>query len=87
MNPRMLRAPSCFLSCLPLLYLLPQAVLRCAAMHSVPVVYALSRRGIGTVFGRDKSMSIVAVMVPGGVEAPFVSMLELASQVRSVCTC
>lgn len=41
------------------------ALLSAAARHGVPVVFALSRRGIGQVFGREKSMSIVAVSAQG----------------------
>lgn len=58
-----------------------QSVIRTAQMAGVPYVFALSRRGIGKVFGRDKNMSIVAIMQTDGVEADYVQMLELAARV------
>lgn len=62
-----------------------QSVLRMAQAMGVPYVFALSRRGIGQVFGRDKNMSIVAVMQTEGVEAEYVQMLELAARVSMGC--
>jgi ribosomal protein L7Ae-like RNA K-turn-binding protein len=61
-----------------------QSVIRTAQAMGVPYVFALSRRGIGQVFGRDKNMSIVAVMQTDGVEAEFVQMLEMAGRVSSL---
>ncbi|GAB4818330.1 hypothetical protein N2152v2_005376 [Parachlorella kessleri] len=58
-------------------------VLHCAELYGVPVVFALSRRGIGQVFGRDKSMSIVAVMSADQCQAEFGAMMQLSQQGRA----
>jgi ribosomal protein L7Ae-like RNA K-turn-binding protein len=63
-----------------------QSVLHTAAAVGVPVVFALSRRGIGTVYGREKSMSIVAVMNLDQAEAEAAAMLQLASHGRAMYT-
>lgn len=59
-----------------------QMVLASADAAGVPYVFCLSRRGIGQVFGRDKSMSIVAVMHLDGVEQECISLLNGAAQGR-----
>jgi ribosomal protein L7Ae-like RNA K-turn-binding protein len=61
-----------------------QMVMAAADAAGVPYVFCLSRRGIGQVFGRDKSMSIVAVMHVDGVENEYVTLLEQASQGREL---
>jgi ribosomal protein L7Ae-like RNA K-turn-binding protein len=58
------------------------SILQAATDSGVPVIFALSRRGIGRVFGRDKSMSIVAVMMIDGVEREFADMLLYAAEGR-----
>ena len=59
-----------------------ELVLSAADATGVPYVFVLSRRGIGQVFGREKSMSIVAVMNLEGVEAEYVSLLESGAKGR-----
>ncbi|PRW50797.1 selenocysteine insertion sequence-binding 2 [Chlorella sorokiniana] len=59
-----------------------QRILNDAQCFGVPVVFALSRRGIGQVFGRDKAMSIVALMRLDGLEPHMSSMMEAAAQGR-----
>lgn len=61
-----------------------QMVLAAADVAGVPYVFCLSRRGIGQVFGRDKSMSIVAVMHLEGVGSEYLSLLENAARGREV---
>jgi hypothetical protein len=61
-----------------------QMVMAAADAARVPYVFCLSRRGIGQVFGRDKSMSIVAVMHIDGVENEYVTLLEHAAQGREL---
>ncbi len=53
-------------------------VMATATLAGVPYVFCLSRRDIGRVFGRTKSMSIVAVMHIHGIENEFVTLLEEA---------
>ena len=57
-----------------------ELVLSAAESTGVPYVFVLSRRGIGQVFGREKSMSIVAVMNLEGVEAEYISLLDGAAK-------
>jgi ribosomal protein L7Ae-like RNA K-turn-binding protein len=61
-----------------------QMVMAAADAAGVPYVFCLSRRGIGQVFGRDKSMSIVAVMHVDGVENEYLTLLEQAAQGREL---
>ncbi|KAG7667173.1 hypothetical protein NADE_003029 [Nannochloris sp. 'desiccata'] len=61
-----------------------QMVMAAADAAGVPYVFCLSRRGIGQVFGRDKSMSIVAVMHVDGVENEYVTLLEQGAQGREL---
>jgi len=61
-----------------------QMVLASADASGVPYVFCLSRRGIGQVFGRDKSMSIVAVMHLDGVEQEYLALLNNAAQGRAL---
>lgn len=61
-----------------------QMVLASADASGVPYVFCLSRRGIGQVFGRDKSMSIVAVMHLDGVEQEYMALLNNAAQGRTL---
>lgn len=61
-----------------------QMVMAAADAAGVPYVFCLSRRGIGQVFGRDKSMSIVAVMHVDGVENEYLSLLEQGAQGREL---
>lgn len=61
-----------------------QMVLESADAAGVPYVFALSRRGIGQVFGRDKSMSIVAVNYIDQVEAEYLTLLEQATTGREL---
>lgn len=50
-----------------------------ADQAGVPYVFALSRRGIGQIFGRDKNMSIMALMDLDPVRVEVGEMLEEAS--------
>lgn len=59
-----------------------QRILRDAEAGGIPIVFALSRRGIGQVFGRDKSMSIVALMQLEGLETEYQVMVEEAIKGR-----
>jgi len=61
-----------------------QMVMAAADAAGVPYVFCLSRRGIGQIFGRDKSMSIVAVMHVDGVENEYVTLLEQGAQGREL---
>lgn len=61
-----------------------KGVLNAAYAAGVPVIFALSRRGIGRVFGRDKSMSIVALMNIENVEAEYEAMVKLAAEGREL---
>ncbi|KAL4447886.1 hypothetical protein ABPG75_005105 [Micractinium tetrahymenae] len=61
-----------------------QRILRSAEACNVPVIFALSRRGIGQVFGRDKSMSIVAIMHLDGLEQQFDMMVREALKGRQL---
>ncbi|EFN56731.1 hypothetical protein CHLNCDRAFT_51502 [Chlorella variabilis] len=61
-----------------------QRILLDAQAAGVPVIFALSRRGIGQVFGRDKSMSIVAIMRLEGLEGEYGVMVEEAIQGRQL---
>ncbi|KAL6782835.1 hypothetical protein ACKKBG_A08275 [Auxenochlorella protothecoides x Auxenochlorella symbiontica] len=60
------------------------ALLSAAARHGVPVVFALSRRGIGQVFGREKSMSIVAVMDVSQCEAECRRLIGQSAEGRAL---
>ncbi|KDD72655.1 hypothetical protein H632_c3068p0, partial [Helicosporidium sp. ATCC 50920] len=55
------------------------ALLEEAERLGIPVVFCLSRRGIGQVFGRDKSMSVVAVMHTDVCVEVFQSLLRHAA--------
>ena len=59
-----------------------QSVINSAESAGVPYIFALSRRGIGQVFGRDKSMSIVAVMNLDQIEVDCAIMAEEARRGR-----
>ena len=59
-------------------------VMAAADAAGVPYVFCLSRRGIGQVFGRDKSMSIVAIMHVDGVENEYVTLLDQAARGREM---
>jgi len=59
-----------------------QSVINSAESAGVPYIFALSRRGIGQVFGRDKSMSIVAVMNLDQIELDCAIMAEEARRGR-----
>ncbi|KAI3424759.1 hypothetical protein D9Q98_008148 [Chlorella vulgaris] len=59
-----------------------QRILKDAEMYGVPVAFALSRRGIGQVLGRDKMMSIVAIMQLDGLEDTCRDIAEEAATVR-----
>jgi len=61
-----------------------QMVLNAADAAGVPYVFAASRRGIGQVFGRDKSMSIVAIMQLDQVESDYLALLEQATAGREL---
>lgn len=61
-----------------------QSVIRSAEEAGVPYIFALSRRGIGQVFGRDKSMSIVAVMNLEHIERECTQMVEEAMKGRQM---
>ena len=61
-----------------------QMVMAAADAAGVPYVFCLSRRGIGQVFGRDKSMSIVAIMHVDGVENEYVTLLDQAARGREM---
>jgi ribosomal protein L7Ae-like RNA K-turn-binding protein len=61
-----------------------QMIMAAAESAGVPYVFCLSRRGIGQVFGREKSMSIVAVMNLEGVEQEYVRLLEASAQGRQL---
>lgn len=61
-----------------------QAILRAAQGAGVPVAFALSRRGIGQVFGPDKNISVVAIMHASQCEPAFDLMLTLASAGRDM---
>ena len=61
-----------------------QMVMQAADAAGVPYVFCLSRRGIGQVFGRDKSMSIVAIMHVDGVENEYITLLEQGAQGREL---
>jgi ribosomal protein L7Ae-like RNA K-turn-binding protein len=50
-----------------------------AEIAGVPYVFALSRKGIGQIFGKDKNMSIMALMDLDPIRAEAVEMLEEAS--------
>lgn len=54
------------------------ALLASAERLQVPIVYALSRRLIGQVFGNDKSISVVAIMRDEHCEAALQSSLAMA---------
>lgn len=60
-----------------------QGILHRARQAGVPVVFALSRRGIGQVFGRDKSMSIVALMSSQGLDPHWAHVMQEAYKVRA----
>eukprot|EP00887_Chlorella_sp_A99_P007103 scaffold2.g7103.t1 len=60
-----------------------QCILRKAQDAGVPVVFALSRRGIGQVFGPDKNISVVAVMRAEHCEPALEAMLALAAAGRA----
>eukprot|EP00890_Picochlorum_soloecismus_P006580 jgi/Picsp_1/747/NSC_04236-R1_selenocysteine insertion sequence-binding protein 2-like len=59
-----------------------QSVINSAESAGVPYIFALSRRGIGQVFGRDKSMSIVAIMNLDQIEVDCAIMAEEAQSGR-----
>lgn len=61
-----------------------ERVLSCADAAGVPYVFALSRKGIGQVFGKDKNMSIVAVMGIDQIEQDFAMLLEQSRIGREV---
>lgn len=61
-----------------------QRILRDAESLGVPVIFALSRRGIGQIFGRDKSMSIVALMSLESLEGDFQVMVDEAIKGRKL---
>ena len=53
------------------------SVIEDAKNASVPYVFALSRRGIGQIFGKDKNMSIMALMSLNGIETEYnIMMIE-----------
>eukprot|EP00887_Chlorella_sp_A99_P007105 scaffold2.g7105.t1 len=60
-----------------------RCILRKAQDAGVPVVFALSRRGIGQVFGPDKNISVVAVMRTEHCEPALEAMLALAAAGRA----
>jgi ribosomal protein L7Ae-like RNA K-turn-binding protein len=53
-----------------------QKIMAMANVVGVPIVFCLSRRGIGRVFGQQKRMSIVAVMDTDGVENEFEMLIH-----------
>ncbi|KAI3424721.1 hypothetical protein D9Q98_008110 [Chlorella vulgaris] len=61
-----------------------QRILREAEARGVPTAFALSRRGIGQVFGRDKMMSIVAIMQLDGLEDSYSDIAEEAARGRQL---
>ncbi|KAL4855951.1 hypothetical protein ACK3TF_003708 [Chlorella vulgaris] len=61
-----------------------QRILREAEARGVPTAFALSRRGIGQVFGRDKMMSIVAIMQLEGLEDSYRDIAEEAARGRQL---
>jgi ribosomal protein L7Ae-like RNA K-turn-binding protein len=54
-----------------------------AAAHNIPVVFALTRVGLGSIFGANKRMSAVALTNVAGMEAPLARVLQLAAQARA----
>jgi ribosomal protein L7Ae-like RNA K-turn-binding protein len=55
-----------------------------AKLANVPYIFALSRRGIGQIFGKDKSMSIMALMDLDAVREESEKMLEEAAKGRAM---
>jgi len=60
------------------------SVIEDAKNANVPYVFALSRRGIGQIFGKDKNMSIMALMSLDGIETEYNIMMIEAEHGRKV---
>lgn len=58
------------------------SVIEEATKEGTPYIFALSRKGIGRVFGKDKNMSIMAIMSLDGVEKECQIMIEEAQHGR-----
>ncbi|KAL4855959.1 hypothetical protein ACK3TF_003716 [Chlorella vulgaris] len=61
-----------------------QRIMREAEARGAPTAFALSRRGIGQVFGRDKMMSIVAIMQLEALEDSYRDIAEEAARGRQL---
>jgi selenocysteine insertion sequence-binding protein 2 len=59
------------------------AILGACTEAGVPVVFALSRKRLGEIYGFRKRMSAVAVLEIGGVEGIHASALHLAEEGRA----
>ncbi|KAI8107210.1 hypothetical protein M9434_001853 [Picochlorum sp. BPE23] len=60
------------------------SVIEEATKEGTPYIFALSRKGIGRVFGKDKNMSIMAIMSLDGVERECQIMIEEAQRGREI---
>lgn len=72
--------PSSTAACKPVRLLM--SVIEEATKEGTPYIFALSRRGIGSVFGKDKNMSIMAIMSLDGIEKECQIMIEEAKRGR-----
>lgn len=61
-----------------------EALLAAAATSDVPVVFALSRKRLGEIYGFRKRMSAIALLETGGVEDLAARVLVLAEEGRQL---